>query len=510
MIELTGSTGKLSAFSGATTGAVPKSRISVLRNPHQAGDHKHEIDSDLEALIKQNIECNHSNWRSLTLQIRTFVNSLSTENQKKFLKIVKALSLDKKKHLFVGEIWSGGGMKAIAGSGIGLVLTYVKLLAGLNYSKYIANSAGAFQAAGRAFGCSGSQSLNATIEAPFGSFCKSRSNLEAWANSLMCEAFEASTGRGVSEIKGKHLKETGSTFDVVVGEPTTERFPHRLFSPDIYLTLSELEERLGINVDELSLKTVLGAATNLPGLIFDLFDPTFGNCYIEDRSGNRHFFFDAGSNPILRTPLNLMEEQIERYRRGETDFPKIYFVMDYSDVTRTDIKKLKKEGGVRKSKVKVDIDFIVNSILKGMDYYDWALGNNINPRLRKLGISRTYLAANCAAINPLNREIAVIKTGGLNAAPEDVRETVIGASIPLSDYKDVDNSVIDQFFRNLVDEEFVSSNGERGLSPYELIKHDIDKAIGKNQNPESVNDSQARSTWSIRSLLQKSRAAAAM
>lgn len=497
MIELADSTTKM--YANANT--LP--RISVLRNPFHHSEYKNPLGNDFDTLIAQNVIDKHRNDKTLALQIRAFVNSLSDDNRTRFLKVVKAFNLDPDKNLFVGEIWSGGGMKVIAGSGLGLAVTYLKLLAGMNLHTFLAASGGAFQGISRALDCIGSDNLNATIEAPFHSFHQSRETLESWTHALTKNAHTILTGQEADEVTGKHIREVGRTFDVIVAKPAGTGFRRSYVLPDAFFLFRECKERFGIHPDTLSVKKAIGYATNLPGLIHENGDPTYGEAFIDDNNGRRHHLVDPGLNPAYRAPIDFVIEQIERYRSGKTEKPEMFFIMDYPTASNSDIRNLKRTGGRMAQKRQTNTSFFVNSVINTIDHIAWGMGYDIASRAKKFGIGRTYLTANCAAIDPNTGEIKTIEAGGLTTTPETVRETIIGASIPLRDYKDVDNSVIDQLFRNFVDEEFISSNGKRGLSPYNLVLRDIDKAIGKNQNPESANGSYARSIWSTISSLRK-------
>lgn len=482
------------------------SRMSVLRNPIQHGEHRNDLDSDLEKLIERNILSKEGPSRRLqALEVRAFINSLSEQNKAKFLKVVKSVAYDKENlKYFAGEIWSGGGMRVIAGSGASIALNALELLAGLNINSYVATSAGAFQAISRLFGCLNSQALNSTIEAPFTTFRKNRAALESWTNNLIKNA---SGLHEVDTVRKRHVEETGSTFDVMVGEPSDRIIPFKYTYPEIYFLFKEFEERFGHGSSDFPISKAIGITTNLPGLICNATDAKFGDCSITDANGKKHYLFDPGLLSEFRTPLAPFIDEIEKYKAGKVKKPKIYFVVDYGATGKSDISKLKKQGGILPNEGRDNVDFVVDLIMSIVDLYEGVSRKRPIDILERSGLGRMYFDANTEAINPHTGEITVLKTGALSA-PQHIRETIIGASIPLSDYKDVDNSIIDQLYNNFVldengrESEFASSNGTRGQSAYQLILSRINKAIGKTDESDSGNNTPASSIFSARGLLE--------
>jgi len=500
-----------------TTANTDASRMSVLRNPLQYGEHRNSLDSDLEKLIERNILSKEGpNRRLQALEVRAFVNSLSDQNKAKFMKVVKSIALDKENlKYFAGEIWSGGGMRVVAGCGAAVALSALELLADLNVNSYLATSAGAFQAISRLFGCLNSHLLNSTIEAPFNTFRRSRATLESWTENLIKNA---SGKHEVDVIRNRHVKETGSTFDVVVGETSDRILPFNYISPKIYFLFKEFEQRFGHGANNFPISKAVGITTNLPGLICSPIDTTFGNCSITDAKGKKHYLFDPGLISKYRTPLAPFLDEIEKYKAGDIKKPKIYFVVDYDSTDKSNIKKLKKEGGILPNESRDGVDFVVDLIMSIVDFYEGFTHTRPIDILEHNGLERTYINANTEAINPFTGEITVIKTGALSA-PGHIRETIIGASIPLSDYKDVDNSIIDQLYTNFVlnedgrESEFASTNGERGKSAYQLILSRINKSIGKTDesNKDSGSNDSHHSIFSAKGLIDFStRSAAAL
>lgn len=518
MIELASSTGKLTSVSGNAF-----SIAEILRNPRLPGKHKHSLtESYLDKLIERNVLNRYPPLLGhlLTLEVRAFINSLSKENRRKFEKVVKAFELDKENlKYFIGEIWSGGGVRVVAGTGAGMILTCITLLSGMKFHSYLGSSSGALQAVGRLLGATNSRLLEATIGCPFSSFYMDRARFEAWANELMRNAYLFYQDKEPSDdnqtIKGKHISETGARFDVMVGEPSKRGFPNNYLYPDKYYLLKELEERFGLNPDEFPIASALGATANLPGLFWYPFDPTFGNCSITSSNGKIHHLFDAGLDSKCRTPMDPSTEQVEKYKRtGEK--PEIHLAIDYEPVTNAQIQKLIKQGGKYKKNKRTEL--AVKYFLKAIDIIDRSINDPPQERLQELGLQRTYINAPCAAINPFTKQIEVLETSSLSA-PEETKQTVIFASIPTADFKDVDDSLIDQFYRKFVDEDFVNSEElvspdgkvhRAGKSAYELILSDINYANGI---PEIDNSSipphekMPRRIWTLRQLADSTRAA---
>lgn len=467
--------------------ALPQKKISILRNPIQPGEHRHVLgDSYLDNLIKKNIIEKHPRGHVLALEVRALINSLSEDNQRKFIEILKAFELDKDKKnldLFIGEIWSGGGMRVIAGSAARVLLCAIGLLAGLKPHAFMSSSAGSFQAISRVFNSLNSQNLNQTIEAPYHTFSKNRRNLEDWANQFMMLGYQANFGRNPDDdlVRGRHVRETGKTFDVMVGELSHRIFPFNYFFPDRFPLLAELESRFGRDPDDFPIAEAIGATTYFPGLMFNPFDRDFGDHFTVDSDNEIHHLFDPGLTSKYRTPTDPQIEEINRYKRGKVNKPAIYFVIDYDLPSRRAIRKLKKQGGIRKEDSSMNIDKVINIVTGGIDFVDNLLNRQALDRLKEIGTQRTYIKLNPLAIDPYTKQIAVLDTGNLDA-PKDVRETVISANIPTSDFQDTEDSVIDQLHRNLVDREFILSGGINGKSAYNLILSDVNKAIGKDED----------------------------
>lgn len=458
-------------------------KTSLLRNPIQQGNHKEQDDSYIEELINKNIIDKHSREYLAALEIRTLFHSLSPENKKKFIKIVKAFEFDKENlKYFIGEIWSGGGMRVISGSGPGSVINAISLLTGMKFKHYRGVSAGSFQALSRHLGCLNSLNINTTIEAPFETFPQQRVNLLNWATEWPQHSYKLSTGRdSKGPITGEHLAEFDSDFDVLVGKSSNSHFPFNHFSTDIFWLYQEAENRYGLIPSDIPVAKAVEAATNLTGLFYNPFDKTFGNCVIEDSSGNNHYHFDPGLNSLHRTPLELQIEEIEKYKRtGEK--PGIFFIFDYQNVNNQDINKLKKEGGKVVNETKSNIGRVVDTVIWAHDLYESLPFMNRAPenRTMQIGTNRAFIKANCITIDPDTGKIIVLETGKLSTPSKD-RETIIGASIPTSDFNNIDNSIIDQLYNNFVDEEFIRTNGQSGHSAYKLILNDIDNSIKKNR-----------------------------
>jgi len=104
-------------------------------------------------------------------------------------------------------------------------------------------------------------------------------------------------------------------------------------------------------------------------------------------------------------------------------------------------------------------------------------------KLKKVGGNRTYLEANCKVTNPYTGKTVILSTGAFDI-PEKDRETLMLANIPTSDFKDLTfKSTIDQLYENLVDPNYINSEGKAGLSPYNLFLSDINRALKIQEDP---------------------------
>lgn len=469
------------------TTAYPSSKAAVLRNPLLHGELRHELpETDLNKLIEENIFKKYGERTAhlLAFEVKAFVSSLSEENRKKFIEVVKAFEMDKEKgnlNQFIGEIWAGGGMMAIAGSSAGVALTTIALLVGMNLHSFLGTSAGAFHAATKMKGCTNSQNLNETIEAPYHTFPMNRGNLEAWINNILRKAHKTQTGEDVDIVKLKHMKETGGTFEVMAAELSKKVFPFNYLSPDIFPFFASLKERYEINPDEFPVAQAIGTTTYFPGLMFNPFDPNFGNHFIVDKKGKRHAAFDPGLASKNRVPLDSAEEQIKLYKSGKIEKPEIFFTIDYKIPTRSDIKELKNRGGLPPAQKSVNnIDTVINCIINVTDAVDNLFSEQPFDRLKRLGLQRTFFLTQCARINPFTKEISVIRTGDLTSTPKEVSETIVMGGIPTSDFKDSEDAVVDELYKAFVDKDYLKEKRAQ-LSPYELILRDI------HNSPEMLN-----------------------
>ena len=463
-----------------------RSSLHSLRKSFSPSQSKSEVsDTDFKRLITENILNKYPQGGiELAHEVENFINSLSERNKKRFLRVVRAFELDKKRgnlDSFIGEIWSGGGMRAIAGSSAAVTLTTLSLLVGINTHTYIATSSGSIQAITRILKCKNSHNLNETIEAPYETFPMNRRNLEQWVNNLLRRSYKALTGKDIDIVRYKHIKEIGSTFDCVVAVPSNRTFPFNFLFPETFPILANLGKRYGINSDEFPVAEAIGATTYVPGLMFELNKKDFGAHFITDSHGLKHYLFDPGLPTYNRVPLDLAEEQVNQYLAGKIEKPGIFFSIDYKVPTRAEIKKLKKEGGIAPNhKSSNSINRITSTIIHAVDFTEWLLNNQAESRLKRLGLQRTLILAKCARINPFTKEIAVINTGELTTTPPHVRETVILGDIPTDDHKDSDETIIDQLFDAFVDQRYQEERREE-LSPYELILRDIHE-VQKNRS----------------------------
>ena len=445
------------------------SGAAILRNPRLPGPHQEELaESDIEQLIETNIlnsnKYKEQKAKSLAQGARAFINSLSEDNRRKFLSVVRAFARDKEKgnlKYFTGTIWAGGGMRVIAGSSANAALTALSNIVGMNLDTSYACSAGSIQGISNLLECTSPQIINSAIEAPFDTFPNNRQNLEDWINGLMTKAFRAITHKKIKTLKFKHLKEHKVNFDVLVAE-LSERipFPVSYFAPDVHNFFAEYEKRYGIPADEIPIAKAIGSTTYFPGMFFNPLSKDFGGHFIEDKGGNKHYAFDPGLFSKNRIPIHMVKGEIAL----DAIRPNIYFVTDYTPGSRQEMQKLKDIGGIETGlNSNTNVDRLANTVIHTTDVIDNLFFEQPEEKLKELGLQRTFFTAPVSNINPHTKEIACISTGGLASTPEDVRETVIMGGIPTIEFKDTENSIIDQLYNAFVDPR---------LSPYELILRD--------------------------------------
>lgn len=465
----------------------------ILRYPKKFIENKEPLDktgrikylSYLDKLIENNILRNDSvksrhdvvHYNCRAAEVRALVNSLSDEHKKKFAEIVMAL--EPNKEMIKGVIFSGGEIRVIAESGPAMIINAIVDLLGIGYSTHNPNptfkdfsgtSAGSFPAASMAFRALNSSIFKSTADTDFTSFHYSPETLEDWINGFMKRGYHISTGKRTDIILGKHLKEVGANLQVLVGEA---KIP-----PKTYLFPRELK-KFGVNEDDYPCKSFVRATANLPFLFYplsDLFD-TCGNCFVEDNKGKKHYLYDPGIFHKYLLPLNLLNEDIEKYKTNKIDKPGFYFVVSNVKVRNND------ENGLEEDKLFTKFErWLYSYAIYLSDQIDEYLLGTPNTALNKVGAQRSHIKAFCEAKDPVTNKTAKIITGNLNVSRSD-KTTILCANIPTSDFKELNfKPAIDQMHTNLVDPLFASSYGTAGKSAYKMYLNDVNKALGKATN----------------------------
>ena len=503
MIELTSSTGKIVGRVKKTLGQ-SVSKVDVLRTPRHFIENKMPLSSNnnsehllyLDSLIDKNIlkgihikehgiknkENKHEFARRYLVATETLalINSLSDEHKKKFAEIVQAL--EPEKEMIRGTIFSGGEIRVIAECGPGMVINTIADLLGITYSKenphptfkdFSGTSAGSFPAAGMAFRALNSSMLKTTTDTDFTTFFRSPQTLENWANKFMRRGYHINTGNRTDIARGKHLKEIGSNLQVLVGEINA--------SIRTYLLPKHLK-KFGIDSNEFPIMSAIRATANLPLLFYplpDLFN-TCGNCYLEDKKGTKHYLFDPGILQKHLVPLDMIEEEIQKYKANKINKPGFYFVINNIKVKSS--KAPETLFGKPTPRIPywlystgLDISDLVDKYITGEPYQ----------RTKKLGGERGFIDAYCEANDPYTGKTAKITSGQFDIPRKD-RETIICANIPTSDLKEQNfESTIDQLHRKLVDPLFIQSKGKQGKNGYQLYLDDVNKVLGKTSGFEN-------------------------
>ncbi len=455
---------------------LPENRAELLKESFSYRvAHEGLENTYLEGLIQDNIinQNDGSLHGMLVAQVdacdaRALYNSLSEDGKQKFLKLLRAFHIsitedkdrDRNKKMFEGmmELYQGGEIRVVAESGFrALVKTLLDLL-GIKPKHFYGVSAGGFQAAGRAFGAPNCISIANTSSTDYSQITKSRKHLEVWINDLIKEAYCFTTGKKEHEIKDgiirvKHLEELGTNLQVLVGE-FTKYFPPRMES---YFQPGELKNRLGINPSNLPLAPLIAASANLWGLFF-LIDPTFGQCFVRDSKGLPHYQLDPGLDRVNGIPLQDFETGIKEYINGKRELPPFALISGNRRIESI-------ERGVYDKAADVMDSF-------STDPFD---------KIKTLNSERLYSEAFCAVKDPfIKGNYSIIRTGHLKMSVHD-KENIIAANIPTINFTEFRfqnlefKPTLDQFYNNLVDEEYVRLKGERGKSPFQLYIDDVDK-----------------------------------
>jgi len=483
----------------------PDNQIALLRNPtiYKGGREPLE-NSFLEDLIKQNIfkrsnDITHDDRFTFHEKIiakinacdaRALYNSLSKEGRKKFEAIVQSFYIaitkdtahDRNKKMLeeMMEMYQGGEIRVVCETGFRMILKVLFDLLGVKPKHFYGVSAGAFQAAGRAFGAPNCIAVANTIDTDYSKVTESRKHLETWINDLIKEAYLYTTGKKEHDIEDgiirvKHLEEAGTDLKVLVGE-ITKYFPPKM---ENYFLPEELKTRFGKkNPGNLPLAPMIAASANL-WLLFFLIDPTFGRCFIKDSKGLNHYLLDAGGlDRANGIPFNDFEDEMKKYLNGKRELPPFVLIAG-----NTRVESLEKS--------------IFDKIADRID----SLFIDPIDKIKTLGAERLYIKGFCGVDDPfIKGNTSVIRTGHLNVSAHD-KAVLTTANLSTSDFPECTfqgqnlKPSLHQLYENFVFinekgiKEYIESNGQAGKSPLQLWIDDAGelKAVKKAEKlPEEI------------------------
>ncbi len=474
------------------------SSAEILKSPRNYSEGFRSVDRFFEDCIEKNIisrftgdknKVMYSNF--LVTEVRALINNLSDDNKQKLAEIICALSLDKKNlNNFRGIIFSGGEIRVIPEVGAGMLVNVISLLSGMNnFNSFYGTSAGVLPASGFAFHILNSKVLKVTTETKFEKFYRNRDEYKKWVNRYLRMAYKFTSGESVDVVKVKHLRKLGTNLDALIGT----MFPR----PEAFLLIKGFEEKYGLNTDEFDVAEIAAESANLVGLFFSPFDLTFGNCFVEDGKGKKHYILDPGLLDINSIPLNAVVEGIEDYKKDHNSKPPFYFLIGNKKVDKLQIKTLKELGGRDTQVRQTKKHLLTEVVFKINDIVDRTFFPKPIERINSLGVSRSYIGVACSAIDSRTGEIAKLEQGDL-AVSEHVKKTLLTSSIPTIDSFTIQGSkppfstAIDQLYENLVDPDYILFHGHKGKSPYELYLDDIDRKINTGNNGSSENIVSAR------------------
>lgn len=414
-------------------------------------------------------------------EVRAFLFSLSEEQREKFKSITKAFLKDPNKHQFKGMIFAGGEVRVVAESGIATVISALAELTAMKFKSFSGTSAGTLMAASHACNGLNSEILRLNTETDFKSFVGKRETLEKWINDYLKEAYKLHTGIDIDKtpdkgvFKFKHLKELGNDLQVL----SSVLFPY----PQAFFLDRDLDKKFGLNPAEFPVSKAIGASLNLPGLFYKLTDTSFGNCFLENDKGKKFFQIDPGIWFAEHSlPLHLQTEEIEKFKNGKKPNPDLYFILGNLAVSGDQTAQLKKQGGLEGEQTKHYAGVVARTAFGIYDRFQDFISKNHIDRVKKIGMQRAYLQANCTVIDPRNNQIVGLRFGHLGVSPE-VRKTIACGNIPTFNFtdnhrvKDELDLEKDHFNKPAIDvlhENFVVKSN--GLPPSQLLMEDIRKA----------------------------------
>ena len=457
-----------------------ESKVGLLREPTLfRATYEGVEDSFIQDLIENNIlKKNNYSHKSLLDAANTIAlfESLSEEDKKKFLMLVKAFYLDKENlDLIEGLIIAGGEIRVIAATGPIMLLNSLFAILGIKPKKIHAISGGTFQAGALGLGATNSCMFKNAADIKFIDYAGKRKKLEdEWINSFLVECYELTTGKKVDTVRVKHFEELGVEVHSTVAELSKAGILLNYLRPEVFEIPGDkdkFEERFGGSSSEIPFKDIAGASANMPGLFHKIFplDMTFGDCFIEGAKGKKHYLFDAGLHPNNSLPLHSYIKLIENYKKGRIEKMPFYFIVGNERVLDSEIPPDELKAFRENTRF---MQRFVTTISKLAD-----IGSTPpEERVKKLGAQKAYIKAKCIVTDPHTGEIAMLNTGNLKV-PKDKRQALMCANIPTGDFQDLKfEAAVSQLYNNLVDPLYVKSDGKEGKSPYQRYLEDIESA----------------------------------
>lgn len=485
----------------------PKSTVELLSNPTGFTDCINELNNDhcrndfIEQLIATNIlNDTDNNQRPTQARFTNFINacnvralyiSLSKEHKEKFFKILKALDIAFKKNPELKEkmtrlFFEGGAKRVVASIGGTMVANAILLLHKIKPKDFFGVSAGGFLALAEAVKAPNSAIFNTGINTNFGNFYQSRENLISWLTGIAKEGYRFNTGREIETLTEAHLKDLDTKLHVLVSEGIKGNAAFGLKSHTYFLPHA-FENRFG-DTKQYDLLHAVAASANLPGLFFSDFDSTFGDCYYQDPAGNKRHLLDGGYFFEDSIPLKDYEREIHGFAKDSANNEQapFNFIFSTKPFKAPRSKRLKLDYQERENELRA-----LNGLtgIKGlifnlrdtvMNWYD-TLHYSPVEIVSGLGLNRTNIQARCVTRNPEHGLFQHLQTLYLKDN-KGLKADIIRSNIPTyefaeSQFKEImeplENSSIDQLYNNLVDEEYINSNGESGKSPFDLNTESI-------------------------------------
>lgn len=493
---------------------LPQNKVILLRRPELYGAFNQPLDNSyLENLIQdhlvihdqagfqdrvgndfgEDVQYEYARRASyhFAAEPRAFYLSLNDDYKKKLEDLVRVFEiattpsidddqitqLEKSKNLEMikGMIIAGGEIRVVAATAHVMAIKVITSLLGIKLKELYGISAGGFQAVGQAVNARNSSVLSTTVDTPFHKFKisaelspkEAHQALQDWIESLLQEGYSFQTGKGIDQIRAKHIQELGRELTVVVGT----RKEGSLWLGSKYIPFEDASD--------------IVASANLATIFHNIGDLTFGDCYKTNGGEKKVYRFDPGL--LLNTvPSEPLIHGISDYAKGNIQRPPFYFVVGNQLVPKDKIPL-----HLQNPKIKSRLGRLAMGTLNTLE----SILQDPIDKLENIGAGRLRFIAHCFANIPESMiegndqfkagDIALLKSGhpdSLNISPFE-REVIIAANIPTSNFQESEfMTALDQLHHNLVDLEYLSSHGKRGKSPMQLYIDDVNQAYGINKS----------------------------